>query len=72
VAGRGCLLKSRAKTDLAAHAAVQSSQTTSWWHFIRHFAEMVAAMIVGMAVLAPAWVRIFALLGYSSLLKNAV
>jgi hypothetical protein len=33
---------------------------------------MVAAMIVGMAVLAPAWVRIFALLGYSSLLKNAV
>lgn len=54
-----------------SHAAFQSARTTSWWHFIRHFAEMVAAMIVGMAVLAPLWVGIFALLGHSSLLENA-
>jgi len=32
---------------------------------------MVAAMIVGMAVLAPVWVGIFALLGHTSLLEHA-
>lgn len=52
-------------------AALEPARTTSWWHFLRHFAEMVAAMIVGMAVLAPVWVGIFALLRCSSLLEHA-
>jgi hypothetical protein len=51
--------------------AAQPSQRTSWRRFIRHFFEMVAAMIVGMAVLAPVWVLIFTLLGHSSLLQYA-
>jgi hypothetical protein len=54
-----------------SHTAIQPSRTTSWRAFIRHFAEMVAAMIIGMAVLAPVWVGIFALLGHSSLLEQA-
>jgi hypothetical protein len=47
------------------------SQRTSWRRFVRHFFEMVAAMIVGMAVLAPVWVLVFTLLRCSSLLQHA-
>jgi hypothetical protein len=51
--------------------ALEPPRTTSWRHFIRHFAEMVVAMMVGMAVLAPLWVGIFAVLRCSSLLEHA-
>jgi hypothetical protein len=50
--------------------AIKPSKSTSWPRFIRHFFEMVAAMLVGMAVLAPVWVLIFALLRCSSLLDH--
>jgi hypothetical protein len=55
----------------AVAAPVESSQRTSWRHFILHFVQMVVAMVVGMAVLAPVWVLIFALLRCSSLLQHA-
>jgi uncharacterized protein YceK len=51
--------------------SVKPSRTTSWRRFVRHLVEMVAAMIVGMVVLAPVWVGVFALLGCSSLLEHA-
>jgi len=34
---------------------VTTSQAGSWGRFARHFAEMVVAMLVGMAVLYPLW-----------------
>jgi hypothetical protein len=49
---------------------VQSPRGTSWRRFVRHFLEMVAAMLIGMAVLAQVWVAVFALLGFSSLLQH--
>ena len=30
-------------------------RTTRTWRFIRHFLEMLAAMVLGMLVLAPLW-----------------
>ena len=51
--------------------ALEPSHSMSWRHFIQHFGEMVAAMVVGMAVLAPVWVGIFALLRCSSVLEHA-
>jgi hypothetical protein len=45
--------------------ALKTSHDTSWRHFVRHYFEMVAAMIVGMAVLGATIRLIFALLGYS-------
>lgn len=42
------------------------SHETSWRHFVRHFVEMVAAMIVGMAVLgALTRLILLPLLGFS-------
>jgi hypothetical protein len=46
-------------------------QETSWLSFTRHLVEMVVAMVVGMVVLAPLWIGVFALLGCSSLLEHA-
>jgi hypothetical protein len=51
--------------------SAQRSRRVSWRRFVRHFFEMVAAMMVGMAVLAPVWVMLFELLGCSSLLQHA-
>ncbi|WP_202425787.1 hypothetical protein [Streptomyces sp. HUCO-GS316] len=55
----------------SASVEAKTSHGPSWRHFIRHFFEMVAAMVVGMAVLAPVWVLIFWLLGHSSVLDYA-
>ncbi|PRX96750.1 hypothetical protein [Allonocardiopsis opalescens] len=41
----------------------QHSTRTRTWHFIRHFAEMVAAMLVGMVVLGLATEGVLALTG---------
>jgi hypothetical protein len=46
-------------------------QDTSWRHFGRHYFEMVAAMLVGMAVLGPVWRLTFSLLGLSDLRNYA-
>lgn len=51
--------------------AVKPSRSKPWRRFLRHFLEMVAAMLVGMVVLAPVWVGVFALLGCRSLLEHA-
>lgn len=56
--------------DTSSVSLVQPSQHTSWRRFLRHFVEMVAAMLIGMAVLAPVWVAVFAVLGCSSLLQH--
>jgi hypothetical protein len=45
--------------------APKISHHTSWGHFVRHFLEMVAAMIVGMAVLGAAIRLILPLFGLS-------
>jgi hypothetical protein len=50
-------------TDVAADMPHQASNG----QFIRHFLEMVAAMVVGMAVLGAAVSGILALLGHSNL-----
>jgi flagellar biosynthetic protein FliP len=34
---------------------VNTFRTTRTWRFIRHFLEMLAAMVLGMLVLAPLW-----------------
>jgi hypothetical protein len=34
---------------------VNTSRTTPTWRFIRHFLEMLAAMVLGMLVLEPLW-----------------
>jgi hypothetical protein len=47
------------------------SPPTSWRRFVRHYLEMVAAMLIGMAVLAPVWVAVFTVLRCSSLLEHA-
>ncbi|MFD8301628.1 hypothetical protein ACFV29_04595 [Streptomyces sp. NPDC059690] len=43
------------------------AQDASWRHFGRHYFEMVAAMLVGMAVLGPIWGLTLSLLGLSDL-----
>ena len=48
-------------------AAPTAAQDTSWRHFGRHYVEMVAAMLVGMAVLGPVWRLTFSLLGLPNL-----
>ncbi|WP_367322480.1 hypothetical protein [Streptomyces sp. HUAS ZL42] len=47
--------------------ALTPAQDTSWRYFGRHYLEMVAAMLVGMAVLGPVWRLTFSLLGLSDL-----
>ncbi|MFY1692624.1 hypothetical protein [Plantactinospora sp. WMMB782] len=44
-------------TATAPEAAGTSgaSRRRSTWHFLRHFAEMVVAMVLGMLLLGPAW-----------------
>jgi hypothetical protein len=34
---------------------VNTSRTTPTWRLIRHFLEMLAAMVLGMLILAPLW-----------------
>lgn len=51
--------------------AVKPSRSAPWRRFLRHFLEMVAAMLVGMVLLAPVWVALFAVLGCRSLLEHA-
>ena len=34
---------------------VNTFRTTRTWRFIRHFLEMLAAMVLGMLILAPLW-----------------
>ena len=34
---------------------MNTSRTTPTWRFIRHFLEMLAAMVLGMLVLGPLW-----------------
>jgi hypothetical protein len=51
--------------------ALTPAQDTSWRHFGRHYLEMVAAMLVGMAVLGPLWRLVFSLLGLSDLRNYA-
>lgn len=46
-------------------AAATDSPGTSRRRFIRHFLEMVVAMVLGMVVLAPVWDAAFAALGNS-------
>ncbi len=46
------------------------SRSTSIRYFVRHFLEMVAAMVAGMAVLEPLWMLIFPLLGWSGVLER--
>ena len=50
---------------------INRSRPASWRRFVRHFVEMVVAMIVGMAVLGPVWVMLLTLLGCASLLEHA-
>ena len=49
-----------------AVAKLEASGQGSWHSFIRHFLEMVVAMIAGMAVLGGALSLIFALAGHSN------
>jgi hypothetical protein len=51
--------------------AAKPSHSTSWRRFTLHYLAMVAAMLIGMAVLAPVWVAAFAVIGCSSLLEHA-
>lgn len=53
--------------DLAAKSNLQD---TSWRHLLRHFAEMVAAMVAGMVILGMAVRLIFALFGHSDVLDR--
>ena len=52
-----------------AHAA--PTHQPSWRLFVRHLAEMIVTMLVGMAVLGAAASLIFALTGHSNLLHYA-
>jgi hypothetical protein len=36
-------------------AAPRHSRTRSAWHLVRHYLEMVVAMVAGMVVLGPVW-----------------
>jgi len=47
------------------------TQDASWRYFGRHYFEMVAAMLVGMAVLGPVWGLALSLLGLSDLRNYA-
>ena len=51
-------------------AAPAADRTARTRRFVRHFAEMVAAMIVGMVVLHPAWMVVLPLLGWSAVLDR--
>ena len=57
----------RAQIDVS----VRPARDTSWPNFIRHFLEMIVAMIVGMAVLGGALSLLFALLGHQNLTHYA-
>ena len=49
-------------TDAARRARTRS--------FVRHYLEMVAAMLAGMLVLHPVWMFLFPLLGWSVALER--
>lgn len=56
----------------ATHVAAPSSHVqASWRLFLRHLAEMIVAMLVGMAVLGAAVSLVFAFIGHSNLLHYA-
>jgi len=46
---------SNAVTPTPVDPQHHSTRRPATWHFIRHYLEMVVAMLVGMAVLGPLW-----------------
>ncbi|MGW5466031.1 hypothetical protein [Streptomyces sp. NPDC003996] len=60
-----------APTNAAAHnAAAHNGHRLSAKKFARHFAEMVVAMAVGMAVLHPVWMFVLDALGSARLMPS--
>jgi hypothetical protein len=56
-----------------AAAPPSTSPTSAWrrrWHFLRHYLEMVAAMLVGMAVIGGAVRGVLALTGTGGVLDH--
>jgi hypothetical protein len=52
--------------DPAPDAAPDTAPTARTWRFVRHYVEMVVAMLVGMFLLHPVWMVVLPALGWSA------
>ncbi len=50
----------------SAPTAARTDTTARTWRFVRHYGEMVAAMLVGMVLLHPVWMVVLPVLGWSA------
>ncbi len=54
----------------SAPTAARTDTTARTWRFVRHYGEMVAAMLVGMVLLHPVWMVVLPVLGWSAALAR--
>ncbi len=54
----------------SAPTAADTRTTASTWRFVRHYVEMVVAMLVGMVLLHPVWMLVLPALGWGAALTR--
>jgi hypothetical protein len=60
------------KLEVLAGPAAPSALGMSWGRFVRHYGEMVVAMVVGMLVLGPLAALLFGALGLAGVVEHPV